>query len=101
MNYTVIPNLYGYDNGAKGTYDDFFDTDKYKTHPEAVAAGDYVQCDYTKDENNMLGVKIHHSKHPGDITHYTMSWQRPVAGRDILDDNQIGNIADALLEKYK
>jgi len=100
MEYKVIPNLYGYNN-SKGTYDDFFDTDKYKTHLDSVEADDFVKVDYVTDDNNTLGVLIYHTKNPEEKRHYQLSWQHPVAGRDILDDNYIAEVADKLLEKYK
>lgn len=100
MEHKIIPNLYGYTN-SKGTYDDFFDIDKYKTHTEAVEADDFVKVDYVVTEDNILGVQIYHTKTPDDKTYYQLSWQHPVAGRDIIDDNIIAQMADDILAKNK
>lgn len=82
---------------SRGTFDDFFKTEKYKTMQEAYEANDYVECDYVIDQNNIIYIEARHVKNPDVRKYHRLNWQYCPAGIDILDDQLACEMADTLL----
>lgn len=51
---------------SKGSFDDFFSTEKYSTIQDAYKANDYVECDFVKDENGTLYIEARNIKNPSE-----------------------------------
>ena len=97
MGYTKI-DLFG-NQKSKGTFDDFFDTEKYMTMQEAYAANDYVECDFVKDDDGILYIEARHVQFPEIRKYHELNWQRPVAGLDVLDDSLGCELACSMFTK--
>lgn len=82
---------------SRGTFDDFFSTEKYTTLQDAYKANDYVQSDYVIDEDGILYIEAHHVKNPEIKKYHRLNYQRPVAGIDVLDDNLAAEMSASLL----
>lgn len=74
-------------NESRGTFEDFYSTEKYKTMQEAYAANDYVECDFVKDENGILYIEARNVQKPDERKYHRLNYQRCPAGIDFLDDN--------------
>jgi hypothetical protein len=85
MNYEKI-NLFGTQQ-SRGTFDDFFDTEKYDTLQQAYDANDYVECDFVKDGEGVLYIEARNVKAPENKKYHRLMIQRPVCGLDVVDDN--------------
>jgi hypothetical protein len=85
---------------SRGTYDDFFNPEKYKTIEEAHLASDYVQGDFVMDENDILFIQLYHMRAPENKIHHRLYIQRPVAGIDVYDDDKACKMALKLLDQH-
>lgn len=72
---------------SRGTFDDFFDTTKFKTLQEAYEANDYVECDFVQDETGTLFIEARNVKQPDVRKYHQLNYQRCPAGLDVSDDN--------------
>jgi hypothetical protein len=81
---------------SRGTFDDFFDTEKYKTIHEAYNANDYVECDFVKDSEGILYIEARNVQNPEKKKYHKLNYQRPVFGLDISDDTAGYEIAVSL-----
>jgi hypothetical protein len=94
MKYEKI-NLFG-KKQSRGTFDDFFNTEKYDSLQKAYDANDYVECDFVKDEDGTLYIEAKNVSKPDVKKHHRLNYQRPVAGLDVSDDNAGCEIAVSL-----
>jgi hypothetical protein len=101
MEYKTISPLG--DRRGLGTFDTFWDTDKYNSLEIAVAENDYVQINFVLNENNIIYLEFFHSKDPEKKIYYRLEFQGflPFLGIDTRDDNKAIQIALDLLVKYK
>lgn len=99
MNYTKISPL-GPRTGT-GTFDCFFDTQKYKAIDEAIAAGDYVQIDFVKDDNGTKFFEAFHMKNPTQKVRKQLEIQHFPFGIDVRDDNNACQMAEVLFGENK
>lgn len=83
---------------SRGSFDDFFSTIKYKSLQEAYDANDYVECDFVKDENNILFIEARHIQEPEKKLYHKLNYQRCPAGLDVSDDTEGCTIANQLLK---
>ncbi len=81
---------------SRGTFDDFFSTEKYKSLEEAYAAKDYVECDFVKDENGVIYIEGRNVKNPEEKKYHRLIYQNCPFGLDVLDDNMGIQLATAL-----
>jgi hypothetical protein len=81
---------------SRGTFDDFFSTEKYKNLQEAYDAGDYVECDFVKDENGVLHIEARNVKNPDEKKYHQLIYQNCPFGLDVLDDNMGIQLATSL-----
>lgn len=95
MNYTKI-DLFG-KKESRGTFDDFFSTDKYETLQDAYKANDYVECDFVQDENGILYIEARNVKNPDVKEYHRLNYQHCLAGIDVSDDAGGCDIASKLL----
>ena len=85
MNYEKV-NLFGKQQ-SRGTFDDFFSTEKYNSLQQAYEANDYVECDFVKDSEGVLYIEAKNVKAPENKKYHRLIIQRPVYGLDVADDN--------------
>jgi len=95
MEYEIV-NLFG-PNKSRGTFDDFFDTDKYESIEAAWAAKDYVQGNFVMDSDGVLHIEAMNVARPDVKKHHKLEIQHPFAGLDVLDDNHGTTMANTLL----
>lgn len=81
-----------------GTWDTFFDTEKYSSPDDAAKHNDYVAADFVKDEKGTILFEIYHSKKPEDKKYHRLNFQHFPFGVDILDDSLGAEIAVNLLK---
>ena len=81
---------------SKGTFDDFFSTEKYSSLQEAYEANDYVECDFVRDEDEILYIEARNVKNPDVRKYHCLNYQRPVCGLDVSDDNAGCELATSL-----
>lgn len=81
---------------SRGTFDDFFDTEKYKDLQQAYHANDYVECNFVKDKDGVLYIEAKNVKAPQIKKYHRLNYQRPVAGLDVSDDNAVIKLAISL-----
>lgn len=89
-------NLFG-QTKSRGTFDDIYSTEKYKTLEEAYAANDYVECNYMIDEKNVLYIEVFNVKNPEVKKLHCLNYQRCPAGIDMLDDSLACQLAGTLI----
>jgi len=94
MKYEKI-NLFGRQK-SRGTFDDFFSTEKYESIQEAYNNNDYVECDFVKDEVGIIYIEARNISKPEVRKYHRLGWQRPVAGLDVSDDNAVCRISSTL-----
>lgn len=95
MDYKKI-NLFGKQK-SRGTYDDFYNTEKYDTIEQAYEANDYVECDFVRDHHGDLYIEAKNVKNPDRRIYHRLHHQRPVAGLDVYDDEAGCELAESLL----
>lgn len=95
MKYTKI-DLFGTQK-SRGTYDDFFDTEKYSSMREAYDANDYVECDFVQGADELLYIEAKHTNAPDVKEYHRLNVQNPFAGLDVLDDEAGVALAMSLL----
>lgn len=83
---------------SKGTFDDFFSTEKYSSIKEAYENNDYVHADYVTDEDGTLFIEAHNSQKPEVKKQYKLNFQNCPFGIDVFDDSSAANMASTLLE---
>ena len=82
---------------SRGTFDDFFSTEKYQSLQEAYKANDYVECDFVKDENGTLYIEARNVQKPDVKEYHRLNYQHCPAGIDVSDDAGGCEIANKLL----
>lgn len=96
MTYTTISPL-GKRNGI-GTFDDIYDTTKYSSHPEAMAANDLVIIDFVQDTYGKMYFQCYYSKEPAIVKILPLQIQNfiPALGVDGWDDQAAMNLAQTM-----
>lgn len=82
---------------SRGTFDDFFSTEKYQNLQEAYEANDYVECDFVIDVNGTIYIEARNVKNPDTRLYHQLNYQDCPAGLDISDDEGGCLIANKLL----
>jgi hypothetical protein len=82
---------------SRGTFDDFFNPEKYKTIQEAYDANDYVECDHVKDEKDIIYIQAFNWKNPHEKKYHRLEIQKCIFGIDMLDDQMACDMAASLL----
>jgi hypothetical protein len=98
MIYTKIAPLG--ERPGPGSYDGFWNMEKYKSMEEAMSAGDFVTIDFVQDERQIIYFEFFHSKRPKIRLHYQLGWQRFPAGVDTRDDAAAIEIARTMLADW-
>lgn len=80
---------------SKGSFDDFFDTEKYDSVKEAYDSNDFVKCNYVKDKKGIIYIEAQHTKKKNKKYHRLMIQNCPF-GIDINDDNYAAELAITL-----
>lgn len=83
-----------------GTFDAFYDTQKYKNIEDASAAHDYVKVDFVMDDAGTIFFEFTHSQHPEEVLYKRLDIQHFPFGIDMLDDQMACDTAYRLLEKH-
>lgn len=91
MQYTKISPL-GHRLGP-GTFDAFFDTEKYVDLNEAEKANDVVIVDFVVGDDDLVYFQFHNSKNPAEKKYHRLNYQHFPCGVDALDDNAAVEIA--------
>lgn len=78
---------------SRGTFDDFFSTEKYATLQDAYKANDYVECDFVKDENGILYIEARNVQKPDEKKYHRLNYQNCLFGIDVSDDNLAAEMA--------
>lgn len=81
---------------SRGTFDDFFSTEKYQSLQDAYEANDYVECDFVKDEKGILHIEARNVKNPDVKKYHQLNHQHCPAGIDVLDDSLAAEMACSL-----
>ena len=84
-----------------GTYDQFWDMDKYDSLEKARKANDTVIIDFVKDEKGIIYFEFYHTKKPEEKTYYRLEWQHFPFGVDTRDDNNATKLACEILSIWK
>lgn len=95
MKYEKI-NLFGTQK-SRGTFDDFFSTEKYSSLQEAYEAKDYVECDFVIDKEGVIYIEAKNISNPDIVKYHKLNYQKPVAGLDVSDDSAGCEIAETLI----
>lgn len=95
MNYEKVA-LFGKQK-SRGTFDDFFNAEKYGSLEEAYQANDYVQAEFVKDENGTLYIEARNVNNPDVKKYHRLNYQIPFAGLDVSDDYAGCELAASLL----
>ncbi len=98
MNYTKIAPL-GKRAGV-GTFETMWQTEKYATIEEAIAAEDYVCIDFVKGDDGRIYFEFYHSKYPELALDVPLMIQhfKPDLGIDTRDDDLAMLIGNKMLE---
>lgn len=72
---------------SRGTFDDFYNIEKFDSLQQAYDAKDYVECNFVKDEDGILYIEAKNISKPDVKKYHRLNYQNPVAGLDSLDDN--------------
>lgn len=85
-----------------GTFDCWYDTEKYLSVEEAAVANDLVIVDFVKDENDIIYFELHHTKAPRSRRHYQLEIQNfiPAFGIDAFDDDAAERLAYKMLSFF-
>lgn len=82
---------------SKGTFDDFFSTEKYRSLQEAYNANDYVTCDFVRNDDGVIFIECRHVMFPDNKKYHELNYQHCPAGLDALDDSLACEMAVSLL----
>jgi len=99
MTYEIISPL-GPRNGD-GTFDTFFDLEKYKNQDEAKSSNDLVVINFVKNEGGLIFFEGYHSKVPDRKLYRQLNYQHFPFGIDISDDNLAQELADNLFKSIQ
>jgi hypothetical protein len=94
MNYIKI-YLFG-KRKSRGSFDDFYSTEKYDSLEQAYEANDYVECDFLRGDDGLIYIDAKNVKKPEDKDLFCLNYQNCPAGIDVLDDN----LACEMAQKY-
>lgn len=86
---------------SRGTFDDFYSTEKYNSLQEAYDANDFVICDFVKDEEGILYIEAMNVKNTDIKKYHRLIIQQPFAGLDSQDDYIVCKIACELFDDVK
>lgn len=100
MNNFIKISPLGPRNGP-GTFDCFFDTAKYTTIEESLAANDYVIVDFEQDENGAKHFNAYHCRQPETPYREVLNIQNFPFGIDAFDDQLACQMAQTILNKSK
>lgn len=78
---------------SRGSFDDFYDSNKYSTPQEAYEANDYVECDFVKDDDGFIYIQALHVQNPDDKKLHKLNFQLCPAGVDVSDDKAAVDMA--------
>ena len=92
-------DILGNRNG-KGTFDTFYNTEKYKSVEDAINANDAVIADFVK-EDGIVYFQLYHLKEPNGVIHERLQIQHFPAGIDMMDDSRACEIGYGLLRKHE
>ena len=95
--YTVISPLGK--RKSVGTFDDIFDSKKYRTHAEAFEANDLIVCDFVTDQEGTIYIQAHHIAKPDEKKYHLLNFQRFPFGVDALDDRLAVEMATTLFKE--
>jgi len=82
---------------SRGTFDDFFSTEKYTSLQEAYNANDYVECDFVIDTKGTKYIEARNVSNPDTRLYHQLNYQHCPAGLDVSDDAGGCEIANKLL----
>lgn len=82
---------------SRGTFDDFFNTEKYKSLQHAYDANDYVECNFVKDNEGIIYIEARNVSAPNVKKYHRLYYQNPIAGIDVSDDAAACEIASNLI----
>jgi len=82
---------------SRGTFDDFYNTEKYASLQEAYNAKDYVEIDFVADKENVIYLEAKNIKNPANKLYHKLNYQHFPVGIDVSDDNAGCDLADKLL----
>lgn len=82
-----------------GTFDTFWDPDKYKTVEDAITAQECVVVNFVEGEGQVIYFELYHIKYPNERRHHKLiiQWFRPELGVDQRDDWAAEEIANGIL----
>ena len=83
-----------------GTYDGFWNTEKYTSMEEAMSAEDIVTVDFVQDEKGDIYFEFYHTQRPAIKLHYRLGWQRFPRGVDTRDDWAVIEISRTMLADW-
>ena len=84
-----------YSTKSRGSYDDFYNSEKYNTLQDAYEANDYAEANYMRDDMGTLFIEVTY-KDKKEV--HRCGWQNPVCGPDVMDDNAVIKIVDKLMK---
>ena len=82
---------------SRGSYDDFFNAEKYPNLEAAYNANDYVQAEFVKDEKGAIYIEVRNVNNPEVKKYHRLNYQRPFFGLDVSDDSAGCELATSLL----
>ncbi len=82
---------------SRGTFDDFFSTEKYQSIQDAYLVNDYAECDYVRGEDGLIYIEAKNMKHPEVKKYHKLNYQHFPFGIDALDDRLASEMACSML----
>lgn len=95
---TEVISLFG-KRQSEGTFDDFFDPEKYSSYEKAKENHDFVKCDFVKDKEGVLYISAYHIAYPENKLFHKLNYQHCPAGLDVSDDSEGAKLAAKLFIK--
>ncbi len=81
---------------SRGSFDDFYSTEKYDSIQSAYENNDYIECDFVKDEGGTIFIEARNVKSPEVKKYHRLNFQHCPFGIDALDDSLAVQMATTL-----
>ena len=82
-----------------GSYDTFYDTEKYNNIEEAIKNNDCVIANFVSDENSIIYFEVMDSKYPDKAKYHCLNIQHFPFGVDISDDESCVELVNSFLNE--
>lgn len=84
-----------------GTFDTFFDSEKYADNAAAWSANDLVIANFVTDKKGIIYFELYGTRNPDEKVYYRLNYQNFPFGVDVGDDQACQSLAQEIIAKNR